>query len=66
MTNPGLPPRLSQTSQDVARERSRSLKENLDLLLAEVDEVLGRKTTDGKPDDGVPCSRQDFIRRMAS
>ena len=60
MTNPGLPPRLSQTSQDLARERTRSLKENLDQLLAEVDGVLA------KWDDDVPVSRQNFNQRMAS
>ncbi len=66
MTNPGLPPRLSQTSQDVARERTRSLKENLDLLLAEVDDVLAAKSKDGVHEDRVPHSRQNFNQQMAS
>lgn len=57
MTNPGLPPRLSKSSQDVADELRRSLKESLDTLLAEVDEVLA-----SRPEDPVPCSRQDFIQ----
>jgi hypothetical protein len=55
MTNPGLPPRLSKSSQDVAAELSRALKESLDALLAEVDDALA-----SQPDDGVPYSRQDF------
>jgi len=59
VTNPGLPPRLSKSSQDVAAERSRALKESLDSLLAEVDEVLAPHQG-----DGVPYSRQNFNQRQ--